>query len=111
MTMDLVAINAYGRPLVQPSASNPASQGIRQIDDPREAVIPASPLAARNSADLRQSVGPRQSSSSGAARDDEEHGTVQGKGRSGSVSGGRNRHPSSEDEGDTERGSTLDVTV
>ena len=107
MTLDLVAINAYGRPLVQPSPSVPASLGVRPADDPREAVIPATPLAARNSPDLRQSVGPRQSSASADTRDDEERSTVNG--RPGASSAGRSRRHGSDEDGD--RGSSLDVTV
>lgn len=109
--MDLVAINAYGRPLVQPSASNPATQGLRPVDDPREATLPVSPLAARNSPDLRQSVGPRQASGttdSTDSPDEEEHGTVQGRSRPGASSAARPRRHLSE--GD-ERGASVDVTV
>jgi hypothetical protein len=113
MNMDLVALAAYGRPAVQPSASNPASVGIRQINDPREALIPTAPLAARNSPDLRQSVGPRQSSSSGGAdtrEGGEEHTTpVRGRAGSGATASTRSRGGYGEEGG--ERGSSLDVTV
>ena len=114
MNMDLVALAAYGRPAVQPSASNPASVGIRQINDPREAMIPVAGLAARNSPDLRQSVGPRQSSSSGGAdaRDGEEHAAPVrggGGGGRGHTAGTRSRGGYGED--DAGRGTALDVTV
>jgi hypothetical protein len=111
MNMDLVALAAYGRPAVQPSASNPASVGIRQINDPREAAIPVAPLAARNSPDLRQSVGPRQSSSSGGS-DTREHGeehTGPVRGRGGHAAGTRSRGGYGEEDGG--RGNALDVTV
>ena len=109
MNMDLVALAAYGRPAVQPSAAtNPAAAGIRPVQDPREALIPATPLAARNPADLRDSVGPRQASSTANARDEEEHPTVRGRAGAGpSVSGRRHHH--GEEEGD--RGQSLDVLV
>ena len=107
--MDLIAINAYGRPIVQPSAANPATLGIRQVDDPREAAIAVSPLAARNSPELRESVGPRQSSSSAETGDEEERGTVHGKGREGAVRSTKPRHDPTEEDG--ERGNTVDVTV
>ncbi len=110
MALDLVAVNAFGRPLVQPTPSVPASIGVRPVDDPREATIPASPLAARNSPELRQSVGPRQSSSSADTRDDEERSTV--RGREGGTASARPRRPTTAD--DTEdggRGNTVDVTV
>jgi hypothetical protein len=111
MNMDLVALAAYGRPAVQPSASNPASVGIRQINDPREAAIPVAPLAARNSPDLRQSVGPRQSSSSGTdTREGEEHATpVRGRSGTHGTTSARSRGGYGEEGGD--RGSALDVTV
>lgn len=112
MNMDLVALAAYGRPAVQPSASNPASVGIRQINDPREALIPTAGLAARNPPDLRQSVGPRQSSGSGSAdtRDGEEHATpVRGRAGSHATTSSRSRGGYGEEGG--ERGSSLDVTV
>ncbi len=110
--MDLVAINAYGRPVVQPSAAQPVTLGIREASDPREAQIPASPLAARNSADLRQSVGPRQSSSSDSTReDDDERGTVHSRGRGGgTATASRSRSNTAAGE-DGERGATVDVTV
>jgi hypothetical protein len=105
--MDLVPINAFGRPLVQPSVANRDTLGVRPVNDPREAQIPASPLAARNSADLRQANGPRQSSSSGDTREkDNETGEVRSKGKAGAH---HSRQPLSEDgEGP---GSQVDLTV
>jgi hypothetical protein len=111
--MDLVALAAYGRPAVQPSASNPASVGIRQINDPREAQIPAAALAVRNSPDLRQSVGPRQSSSSGStdAREGEDHSNLRVRGRSGTTSTASARPRQGFSEEDGGRGSTVDVSI
>lgn len=109
MTMDLVPINAYGRPIVQPSAASPVTLGIRQVDDPREAAIAVSPLAARNTPELRESVGPRQSSSSAETSDDEEHATVHGKARETAPRRPRPRSDATEQDG--ERGNTVDVTV
>jgi hypothetical protein len=109
MPMDLLAINAYGRPVVQPSAANPATLGIRAVDDPREAAVAASALATRNGPELRESVGPRRSSSSAETSDDEERSTVHGKAGTPSRST-KSRSPTTEDE-DGERGNTVDVTV
>ena len=107
--MDLVPINAFGRPLVQPSVANRDTLGVRPVHDPREALIPASALAAKNSTDLRQANGPRQSSSSGDTRekDNEGSGEVRTKGRAGSH---HSRQPLSEDGGDAP-GQQLDLTV
>jgi hypothetical protein len=107
--MDLLPVNAYGLPLVQPSASSPVTLGIRQVDDPREAAIAVSPLAARNSPELRQSVGPRQSSSSAETSDEEERSTVHGKEGHATPRASRSRSSTTEEDG--ERGNTLDVTV
>jgi hypothetical protein len=110
MAMDLLPINAYGLPIVQPSTASPQTLGIRQVDDPREAAIAVSPLAARNSPELRQSVGPRQSSSSAETGDDEERATVHGKEGSSTPRASKPRtNTGEEDDGD--RGNTLDVTV
>jgi len=107
--MDLVPINAFGRPLVQPSIANRDTLGVRNVADPREALIPASALAAKNSADLRQANGPRQGSGSGETRDkDNETGDVRTKGRSGGAH--HSRQPLSEDGGDAP-GKQLDLSV
>lgn len=99
--MDLLAYNAFGRSVVTPSIANRDTLGVRAITDPREAAIPASPLAARNSADLRQANGPRQASSASDAREKDSEG-------SGDVRGTRARQHAQE--GD-ERGTSIDVTV
>jgi hypothetical protein len=100
--VDLLAYNAFGRSIVLPSVANRDTLGVRPITDPREAQIPASPLAVKNSADLRQANGPRQSSSTSDTRDKDSEG-------SGDVRGsGRARHHAAE--GD-ERGTSVDVTV
>lgn len=105
--MDLVPINAFGRPIVQPSIANRDTLGVRPVHDPREAQIPASPLAARNAADLRQANGPRQSSSSSDTREkDAEAGDVRSRGRAGAH---HSRQPLSED--GENLGSQLDLTV
>src|SRR5258708_29509156 len=99
-TLDLAVMNVYGRPIVQPTtAVTPGVNGVRPVTDPREASIPASALAARNSPELRQSVGPRQSSSTADTRDDEERSTVQGRGRSGGTSAPQPRPQSPEGDG------------
>jgi len=100
--VDLLAYNAFGRSIVVPSVANRDSLGLRPIADPREAQIPASPLAAKNSADLRQASGPRQSSSSSDAREKDSEGS------SDIRSSGRARQHAQE--GD-ERGATVDVSV
>ncbi len=106
--MDLVPINAFGRPLVQPSVANRDTLGVRPVNDPREAQIPASALATRNAADLRQANGPRQSSSSGDTREKEnETGDVRSKARTGAH---HSRQPLSEDGADAP-GSQVDLTV
>jgi hypothetical protein len=112
--MDLAALNAFGRPAVQPTTTVPASVGQRQINDPREASIPASALAARNPPDLRQTVGPRHSSSSGDTRDEhgEEGSNLRVRGRSSggsSAAPARSRANLTEEEGD--RGNSVDVTI
>lgn len=107
MTMDLLAINAYGRPVVQPSAANPETLGIRPVSDPREAAVAVSPLATRNGPELRESVGPRRSSSSAETNDDEERTTVDGKG--GAATRAKSRRGATEEDG--ERGNAVDVTV
>lgn len=108
--MDLLPINAYGQSLVQPAASSPQSLGIRPVSDPREAAVAVSPLAARNGPELRESVGPRRSSSSAETSDDEEHSTVHNKGGNGAPRAARPRsNDAGEDDG--ERGNTVDVTV
>lgn len=100
--MDLLAYNAFGRSVVLPSVANRDTLGVRPVTDPREAAIPASPLAAKNTADLRQANGPRQSSSTNDAREKDSEG-------SGDVRGGtRTRQHAAE--GD-ERGTSIDVTV
>lgn len=99
--MDLLAYNAFGRSVVTPSIANRDTLGVRAITDPREAAIPASPLAAKNSADLRQANGPRQASSSNDAR--EKDGEA-----SGDIRGTRTRQHAQE--GD-ERGTSVDVSV
>jgi hypothetical protein len=106
--MDLVPINAFGRTLVQPSVANRDTVGVRPVNDPREAQIPASPLAAKNAADLRQANGPRQSSSSGDTREKENEGSgdVRGKGRAGAH---HSRQPL--DENGEGPGSQIDLTV
>lgn len=105
--MDLVPINAFGRSLVQPSVANRDTLGVRPVNDPREAQIPASALAARNSADLRQANGPRQSSSSGDTREkDNEAGDVRNKARAGAH---HSRQPLQEN--GEEPGSQVDLTV
>ncbi len=109
--MDLVPINAYGLPIVQPSAAQPATLGIRAVDDPREAAIAVSALATRNSPELRDSVGPRRSSSSAETGDDEERSTVQGKAKEGAPRAARPRSSAGTTEEDGERGNQLDVTV
>ncbi len=111
--MDLAALNAFGRPAVQPSTTIPASVGQRQINDPREAQIPASALAARNPADLRQTVGPRQSSSSGDTRDDhgEDESNLRVRGRSGGASAAPTRSRAGLTEEEGERGNNVDVTI
>lgn len=103
--MDLAAVNAFGRPAVQPATASREALGLRAVADPREAQIPASPLAARNPADLRQSSGPRQASSASDARNDEESSQVK-------AYGGRSRSRPNLEEGEAgERGSSIDVTV
>ncbi len=104
--MDLVPVNAFGRPVVLPSVANRDTLGVRQINDPREALIPASPLAAKNSADLRQANGPRQSSSSGDTREkDNETSDVKSRGRAPA------RHHAAEEGEEEGRGSSIDLTV
>jgi hypothetical protein len=112
MTLDLAAVNAYGRPIVQPTAATPGANGIRPVQDPREATIPASPLAVRNGPELRQSVGPRRSSSAADTSDHEERSTVQGRGRGGGGGSTASSKPRGQalDEDDG-RGNTVDVTV
>lgn len=107
--MDLVPVNAFGRPLVQPSVANRDTLGVRPVNDPREAQIPAAALATRNAADLRQANGPRQSSSSGDTRekDNETTGDVRNKSRAGAH---HSRQPLSEDGADAP-GSQVDLTV
>lgn len=103
--MDLAGVNAFGRPVVQPTTTNREALGLRAVADPREAQIPASPLAARNPADLRQASGPRQASSSADSRNDEESGQVR-------AHGARPRSRPNLEEGEAgERGSSVDVTV
>lgn len=110
MPIDLLAVNAYGRPVVEPSPANPATLGIRPVDDPREAAVAVSPLATRNAPELRESVGPRRSSSSAETSDEEERGTVHGKdGGARAPTRSKPRTSTTEDEG--ERGNTVDVTV
>lgn len=109
MSMDLLAVNAYGLQTVQPSAANPATLGVRSVDDPREAAVAVSPLATRNAPELRESVGPRRSSSSAETSDDEEHGTVHGKGGGAPARSTRSRSNTTEEDG--ERGNSVDVTV
>ncbi len=99
--MDLLAYNAFGRSVVLPSVANRDTLGVRPVTDPREAAIPASPLAAKNTADLRQANGPRQASSTNDAR--EKDGET-----STDVRGTRTRQHAAE--GD-ERGTSVDVTV
>lgn len=110
MAMDLLPINAYGQPIVQPSATSPVTLGIRQVDDPRAAAVAVSALATRNSPELRESVGPRRSSSSAETNDDDERSTVHGKTREGAPRAARPRSSNTSDE-DGERGNTVDVTV
>jgi len=100
--VDLLAYNAFGRSIVLPSVANRDTLGVRPVSDPREAQIPASPLAAKNSADLRQASGPRQSSSTSDARDKDSEGSSTSDVR------GRARHHHAE--GD-DRGASVDVTV
>jgi hypothetical protein len=101
--VDLLAYNAFGRSIVLPSVANRDTLGVRPIADPREAQIPASPMAAKNSADLRQANGPRQSSSSSDAREkDAETSDVRARGRAPA-----RQHAQ---EGD-DRGTSVDVTV
>jgi hypothetical protein len=100
--VDLLAYNAFGRSIVLPSVANRDTLGVRAITDPREAQIPASPLAAKNSADLRQANGPRQSSSASDAREKDSEGSSDVRGH------GRTRQHAAE--GD-ERGTSVDVTV
>ncbi len=111
MTLDLAAVNAYGRPIVQPTAATPGATGIRPVSDPREANIPASPLAVRNGPELRQSVGPRRSSSTADTRDDEERSTVQGRGRNGGGTSASAKPRGGALDEDGGRGNTVDVTV
>lgn len=110
MTMDLLPINAYSQPLVQPSSALPQTLGIRPVSDPREAAVAVSPLATRNGPELRESVGPRRSSSSAETGDDEEHSTVHGKGGHGAPRASKPRSSDTTEE-DGERGNTVDVTV
>ena len=110
MAMDLLPVNAYGLPLVQPSAASPQTLGVRPVSDPREAAVAVSALAARNGPELRESVGPRRSSSSAETGDDEERATVHGKGGGGASRAARPRSEPTEEDGD-ERGATVDVTV
>ncbi len=110
MAMDLLAINAYGLPLVQPSAASPQTLGIRPVSDPREAAVAVSALATRNGPELRDSVGPRRSSSTAETGDDEERATVHGKGGGGAPRAAKPRSQPDEGEGE-ERGATVDVTV
>jgi len=109
MAMDLLPVNAYGLPLVQPSAASPQTLGIRPVADPREAAVAVSALATRNGPELRESVGPRRSSSSAETGDDEERSTVRGKSGSGAPRATKPRSESTEE--DDERGATVDVTV
>ncbi len=110
MAMDLLAVNAYGLPLVQPSAASPQTLGIRPVSDPREAAVAVSALATRNGPELRESVGPRRSSSSDETGDDEERATVHGKAGSSASRAVRPRNEPAEEDGD-ERGAAVDVTV
>jgi len=110
MAMDLLAINAYGLPAAQPSSALPQSLGIRPVSDPREAAVTVSPLATRNGPELRDSVGPRRSSSSAETSDDEERSTVHGKTGGGASRAAKSRGQSTEEDGD-ERGAAVDVTV
>ena len=100
--MDLLAYNAFGRSVVTPSIANRDKLGVRPVTDPREAAIPASPLAAKNSADLRQANGPRQASSTNDAREKDSEGSSDVRG------GTRTRQHAAE--GD-ERGTSVDVSV
>jgi hypothetical protein len=102
--MDLAGVNAFGRPVVQPTTASREALGLRPVADPREAQIPASPLAARNPADLRQANGPRQSSSASEARNDGEPSQVRAR-------GGHRSRPALEDGEAGERGASIDVTV
>lgn len=106
--MDLAAVYAFGRPVVQPATPSREALGLRALADPREAQIPASPLAARNPADLRQSTGPRQASSAGDTRHDEES-AVKSRGAK-TASSAHSRQPLEEDGGEN-RGSSIDLTV
>src|SRR5579883_808556 len=110
MAMDLLPINAYGLPLVQPSAASPQTLGIRPVSDPREAAVAVSALATRQGPELRDSVGPRRSSSSAETGDDEERATVHGKGGGGAPRAAKPRSQPGDEEGE-ERGATVDVTV
>lgn len=111
-TLDLAVMNVYGRPIVQPTtAVTPGANGVRPVTDPRAAAIPVSALAARNTPELRQSVGPRQSSSTADTRDDEERSTVQSRGRGGATASSKPRSKAPEEEEGGDRGNTVDVTV
>ena len=107
--MDLIPINAYGQPIVQPSASSPVTLGMRQVDDPREAAVAVSALATRNAPELRDSVGPRRSSSTAETGDDEGRSTVHGQAKESAPRASRPRSSTTHEDG--ERGNTLDVTV
>ncbi len=102
--MDLLAYNAFGRSVVLPSVANRDSLSVRPVTDPREAQIPASPMAAKNSADLRQANGPRQASSANDAREKDAEGSSDVRAR------GRAPARQHAQEGD-ERGTSVDVTV
>jgi hypothetical protein len=99
--VDLLAYNAFGRSVILPSVANRDTLGVRPVTDPREAAIPASPLAAKNTADLRQANGPRQASSTNDPR--EKDGET-----SADVRGAHRRQHAAE--GD-ERGNSVDVSV
>jgi hypothetical protein len=101
MAMDFAPVNAFARQVVQPSLANRDTLGVRPVNDLREAAMPATALAAKNSADLRVSTGPRQSSSAADTRQDEGHNGLKV----------RSRPQLSSSEGGEDRGSSVDVTI
>jgi hypothetical protein len=102
MAMDFAAVNSFARQVVQPSLANRDTLGVRPVTDLREAAMPATALAAKNSADLRVSTGPRQSSSAADTRQDDGHNGLKVRNRA-------QRQPSTE--GGEDRGSSVDVTI
>lgn len=101
--MDFASVTAFGRPAVQPSAAVPQSTGVRPPNDPRQIPAPATPLAAGNTAELRMSSGPRQSSSSSDAREHKEE--------AGAATGRRSHAHGSQHRQEGDRGASVDVTV